>query len=217
MQITIDQTEYEILIQSTKKQQISLNISAEGLITVLAPKKCTQEEITSFIIKNKNTIKKAKERQDNKIILRAVKQHEEDEYYLYLGKPHKLSDLPLSKEDTTNTISIRLKQFYTKETKKILSERIAYYEPIIKVSSKSFTVTDCSKTWGTCDSNKKLTFNYRLSMAPLPVIDYVVIHELCHIYHMNHDRSFYRKVGTYDKEYKAHEAYLARLGAFMSI
>ena len=78
-------------------------------------------------------------------------------------------------------------------------------------------VVDSPRTWGTCNSNKDLTFNYKLSMAPTNVIDYVVIHELCHIHHMNHDRSFWRKVGMYDPNYKQHQAYLEKFGGVMTI
>ncbi|MDD5934617.1 MAG: M48 family metallopeptidase [Clostridiales bacterium] len=87
----------------------------------------------------------------------------------------------------------------------------------MNVQSKSTTIVDSPKTWGTCNNRKELTFNYRLSMAPIPVIDSVVIHELCHIFHLNHDRSFWRKVGSYDEHYKEHEDYLNRLGFFMTI
>ena len=79
------------------------------------------------------------------------------------------------------------------------------------------TIVDSHNAWGTCNSLKELTFNYRLSMSPLPVIDYVVVHELCHILHMNHDRSFWRKVGTFDPDYKNHEAYLTRFGGVMTL
>ena len=96
-------------------------------------------------------------------------------------------------------------------------KRVRYYEPIIGVKAKSITVIDSPKTWGTCNSKKELTFNYKLAMASPGAIDYVVIHELTHLHHLNHDRSFYRKLGTYDKDYKQHEAYLAKFGGFMTI
>ena len=54
-------------------------------------------------------------------------------------------------------------------------------------------------------------------MALPQVIDYVVIHELCHILHMNHDRSFWRKVGMFDPNYKQHQAYLEKFGVVMTV
>jgi hypothetical protein len=54
-------------------------------------------------------------------------------------------------------------------------------------------------------------------MAPVEVIDYVIIHELCHLLHMNHDRSFWRKVGSLMPDYKEKEEYLARYGRAMTL
>ena len=114
-------------------------------------------------------------------------------------------------------VQLVLKKFYTTQTKEIVKKRVKHYEKIIGVKAKSITVLDSPKTWGTCNSYKELTFNYKLSMAPLPVIDYVVIHELCHILHLNHDRSFWRKVGAFDPDFKKHEDYLSRFSSVMTI
>ena len=54
-------------------------------------------------------------------------------------------------------------------------------------------------------------------MAPIEVIDYVIIHELCHLLHMNHDRSFWRRVGSIMPDYKEKEEYLERYGHSMSL
>jgi hypothetical protein len=54
-------------------------------------------------------------------------------------------------------------------------------------------------------------------MAPIEVIDYVIIHELCHLTHMNHDRSFWRRVGSVMPDYKAKEEFLARYGQAMTL
>ncbi len=62
---------------------------------------------------------------------------------------------------------------------------------------------------GTCNSKRELTFNWKLAMAPLDVIDYIVIHEMCHMVHMNHDRSFWRLVGKYMPNYDEKQAWLA--------
>lgn len=217
MQININNTEYNILVQSTKKQSMSLQITPEGLITVLAPKKSTEVEILAFVKKNANTLAKAKKRVEDRVILSSVKMYQENENFMYLGKLHTLQELIDTIPEKEEEIQLLLKQFYTKQTKEIIENRISYFEPIIGVKSKGFKIVDSPKTWGTCNSARNLTFNYKLSMATPQAIDYVVIHELCHILHMNHDRSFWRKIGMYDKDYKAHQEFLARFGAFMTI
>jgi predicted metal-dependent hydrolase len=54
-------------------------------------------------------------------------------------------------------------------------------------------------------------------MAPLEAIDYVVVHELCHLQHMNHDRSFWRLVGSILPDYKKREEYLSKYGQFLTL
>jgi len=108
----------------------------------------------------------------------------------------------ISPETGEIDINDALKSFYTKESKKIIEERLKFYQPQIKVKYKSFSIENDSKKWGSCNSKRHLTFHWKLLMFPLYAIDYVVIHELCHLMHMNHDRSFWRLVGKICPNYK---------------
>ncbi len=95
-----------------------------------------------------------------------------------------------------------LHKFYVKESKKIIGERLKLYQPNFKVKYKSFSIENDKNKWGSCNSSKHLTFNWKLILFPIEAIDYVVIHELCHLIHMNHDRSFWRLVGKLQPRYK---------------
>lgn len=95
-----------------------------------------------------------------------------------------------------------LKSFYIKESRKLIGERLKRYQPQIKVKYKSFTIENNDSKWGSCSSKRQLTFHWKLMIFPLTVIDYVVVHELCHLMHMNHDRSFWRLVGKVFPNYK---------------
>lgn len=217
LQIIIEEKEIYFQVSYGKREKISLEISVEGQITIKAPQKTPEYEIMKFMNRNKKQLLAVIHRQENQTVIKREKTYEEEEYYLYLGKAYGLEALigtvPEDKEESAQL----LKRFYTQKTKEIVKDRVKHYEKIINVSSKSLTVVDSPASWGTCNNRRELTFNYRLSMAPIPVIDSVVIHELCHLLHLNHDRSFWRKVGMYDSEYKEHEAYLARFGYVMTI
>ncbi|BEP29876.1 M48 family metallopeptidase [Helicovermis profundi] len=99
-------------------------------------------------------------------------------------------------------ISLALKSFYIKESRKVINQRLKIYQKNFKVKYKSFLIEDNDKRWGSCNSLRSLTFNWRLMIFPLDVVDYVVVHELCHMLHMNHDRSFWRLVGKICPNYK---------------
>lgn len=211
-----DQTIY-YNVSYVRSQKLTMEISQEGFLTIRVPKHTSEESIHKFIQSNKKSILSFLRRLEQRVTIQSKKEYKEEEIFLYLGKACSLSQLisPLPEEE--EMIGKELKRFYTQESKKIIRKRVDHYERIIGVKSKSITIVDSAKTWGTCNHNRELTFNYRLSMVPLPVIDSIVIHELCHILHLNHDRSFWRKVGMYDSNYKEHHSYLDRFGMVMTI
>lgn len=214
MKLIIDNKEIIYSTQSTKKKSMSLEMSQEGLLTIFVPKGSDQTEIEGFITKNSKAVFKTIDKIENRTYISREKNYDTDETFLYLGSAIKLGDIV--KDEDKNPQDV-LKAFYIKETTKIIKKRVKHFEKTIGVKSKSIKITESHTTWGTCDSLNNLTFNYRLSMAPTEVIDYVVIHELCHIHHMNHDRSFWRKVGSFDKDFKDKQDYLGKFGGFMSL
>lgn len=217
MQITIDQTEIFFHVQYSKRSKMTLEATPEGHITVKAPSKSTEAEIMAFMKANSKALVDFQKRLENRKYISSQKNYTDSENFLYLGKACTLNELLETIPESEEAAQLALKKFYTTKTKEIVKKRVKHFEKIIGVKSKSITVVDSPKSWGTCNNYKELTFNYRLSMAPQHVIDYVVIHELCHILHLNHDRSFWRKVGAFDSNYEAHQAYLARFGGVMTI
>ncbi|RKP47895.1 M48 family peptidase [Cohnella endophytica] len=137
--------------------------------------------------------------------------------FLYLGKEYSLHELIETDDLNEEELKRKLKRFYISSCKKIVAERINRYQIRLKVKPKTIEIVESITKWGSCSSSKKVTFNYRLAMAPIEVIDYVIIHELCHLIHMNHDRSFWRRVGSIMPDYKEKEEFLARYGHLMTV
>ncbi len=217
MQITIQDKEITFDVQYGKRKKMVLDVTPEGHITLKVPPKTTHDEIEGFMQSQAKQLLQIQQQIENTVYLSNEKSYHEEELFLYLGKAYSLAQLLQEIPNSDTEIQQALQKFYISQTKKIIKKRIIHFEKVIGVKAKSVTIVDSPKTWGTCDSKKQLTFNYKLSMAPIEVIDYVIIHELCHIFHMNHDRSFWRKVGTYDVNFKKHQDYLARVGGVMTI
>lgn len=135
----------------------------------------------------------------------------------YLGKPyviHLSEDYtekePLTfdgeafhfhRELTEETLNRAVIRFYKRKLKRLIDKRLKHFSGLSKLKYKSFKIEEDPKRWGSCNGRAELTFNYRLAMFPLKAIDYVVVHELCHTKHLNHDRSFWRLVGKYCPDY----------------
>ena len=144
------------------------------------------------------------------------KEYKDNEKFLYMGKEYSLHELIETNELNEEELKRNLKKFYFSSCKKIVEERIKIYQLQLRVKPKTIEIVESKIKWGSCSSSKKLTFNYLLAMAPIEVIDYVVIHELCHLLHMNHDRSFWRRLGSVMPDYKKKEEFLAQYGHAMT-
>ncbi|HKM04351.1 MAG TPA: SprT family zinc-dependent metalloprotease [Lachnospiraceae bacterium] len=120
-----------------------------------------------------------------------------------------------SKEDSEEVIKKALKRFYYQECKALIEGRIRIYQSEFKTKPRSIRISDNNSTWGTCSSKFEFTFHWKLAMAPIDVINYVVVHEMCHMVHLNHDRSFWRLVGKMLPNYEERKNYLANYGHMM--
>jgi predicted metal-dependent hydrolase len=204
-------------IQYGKGKKPTIIYGEEEMIFLKLPNNYREEEIEIFLISNKDNIFKHLDKFENRKYIKAKKEYDLEENFMYLGKPVKLSELVKDNEISEDKITDFLYSFYTKKTREIILKRVSFFEKEIGVKAKGIKIVDSKASWGTCNNKHELTFNYRLSMAAPVVIDYVIIHELCHILHLNHDRSFWRKVGSYDKDYKSKQDYLLKLGPYMNI
>lgn len=101
-----------------------------------------------------------------------------------------------------------LEKRYRNAARAQFENRVAYYHPLTGGHFTSITIRDQKSRWGSCSSRGTLSFNYRLIFAPPAVLDYVVVHELCHLTHMNHSRDFWNMVGTIMPDYKARRGWL---------
>lgn len=204
-------------VQYSHRKKISLHMEAQYLVTVKVPNNTSEDVVIKavehygqWIIERSQIIAKAQAAPN-------ARQYEHTGKFLHLGKEYDLHELIDIGDLSEDELKKSLKKFYFASCKKIVGERIIRYQIALKVKPKSIDIVESRTKWGSCSSDKKLTFNYRLAMAPIEVIDYVIIHELCHLHHMNHDRSFWRLVGSIMPDYKEKEDFLARQGQFMTL
>ena len=101
-----------------------------------------------------------------------------------------------------------LEYWYRSRARERLSKKVEHFSKLIGVSANGLRLGSFKSKWGSCDSRSKLAFNWHLIKAPHSVIDYVVIHELCHIIQPNHSKSFWQEVKKFDPDYKDHRAWL---------
>ena len=102
------------------------------------------------------------------------------------------------------------------EQQKILEKiagRVSHYEKVMGLSCNKITVRDQKTRWGSCSSKGNLNLNYKLAYMPQKILDYVVVHELAHLRHMDHSREFWALVETYLPDFKECRKWLKENGS----
>jgi len=100
--------------------------------------------------------------------------------------------------------------WYKEEATKKIPDRVRWYACRIGAEFRSVKITDARKRWGSCGKDNSLNFSWHLIMAPLSVLDYVVVHELAHTIEKNHSRSFWSKVATICPNYRSRMQWLKK-------
>ena len=100
-----------------------------------------------------------------------------------------------------DSVSERLRACLIRRATERLNARVEHYVPLIGRRPGRVTVRDQRTKWGSCSTLGNVNFNWKLIMAPPEALDYVVIHELCHLYEFNHSDRFWQRVGRYQRDY----------------
>jgi len=103
-------------------------------------------------------------------------------------------------------------RWYLEQAGMVLSARSDYYSNLTGLEHTQIRITNPRTRWGSCSPSGNLNFNWRLIMAPLPVLDYVVLHEIVHLEIKNHSRKFWDKVGIYCPDYAERRRWLKNYG-----
>ena len=95
---------------------------------------------------------------------------------------------------------------------RVIPERVAHFAPLVGVTYGRITIRNQRTRWGSCSSRGNLNFNCLLMLVPPKVLDYVVVHELCHRKEMNHSPRFWAEVERIIPDYKTYEKWLKTEG-----
>lgn len=151
--------------------------------------------------------------------------------YLYLGKEYEL-DVRLGQKNVIelsdkfylgiskiNRAELYLESWYKQQARKLIKERVYMYAKHHGLNFNSVDVGRlAAKTrWGSCSSQKNLNFNWKLIMAPIDVIDYVVVHELSHLTELNHSAAFWENVRKMLPLYRSSRTWLKRNGHLLNL
>lgn len=125
--------------------------------------------------------------------------------------------LTLPEPEEENAVRAALKQALSRRALTRIRERLGEYAPRLGVEFGRVAIRDQKSRWGSCSAKHNLNFNWKLIMAPPEALDYVVIHELCHLIEFNHSPRFWRLVEGQMPEYEAWKKWLKAHGAELGV
>jgi hypothetical protein len=207
-------------IRRSRRRTIALRIERDGSLTVLAPLQASELEIRQVVERHAGWIQKnqAKIRAKNLPLLE--KRYAEGELFWFLGRQYPLHLVEGARKYLDFQDQFRLDRralpnpqtvfiaWYRAQAKTILAARLAQYSTRYGFKYRQMRITSARKQWGSCNTRGTISFPWRLVMAPLDVIDYVVVHELVHTLEHNHGPRFWQQVAAIVPDYASKRKWL---------
>jgi len=233
MKFEYDTEQIEIAIIKSKRKSIVIAIQPDGNLLVKAPVLMSDDEILKWVKTKTAWIVRQREKIMVQQVIYPPKQYASGEHFLYLGKEHELEVrisagragmvgmvedkiILFAQRGQSAEVQEILSNWYIKQAKTIIPKRVRFWAEQMGESFGKITIKNQKKRWGSCSSARNLNFNYRLVMAPQEVMDYVVVHELCHLRQMNHSAAFWKEVEMVLPDYKVHKKWLERNGELLT-
>lgn len=205
----------------SKRKTLSLTINENAELIIRAPKRLSIEKIQDFINEKENWINRKKRLIENQI-KDVTSNHNK---LLYLGNHFPINveqnaskELFFTGEEfiansiEPDSLSLSIKKWYKNKFKEIALPRVAYFANKHNLMVNQVRIKNQKTMWGSCSSKNNINLNYLLLMAPMGVIDYVIVHELVHTIHRNHSTDFWDSVESIMPEFQEHKRWLKKNG-----
>lgn len=179
----------KVTVIRSNRKTVAIQVNSDLSVTVRAPRSVSEKDIEEILKKKEAWISKHIEK------IKETKERVEAE--------------PTEKLTREKVIAL------AEEALKVIPERVDYFAKVIGVTYGKITVRNQKTRWGSCSSKGNLNFNCLLMLAPLEVLDYVVVHELCHRKQMNHSKAFWLEVEKVLPNYKEVRKWLKEEGSQM--
>lgn len=218
--------EFDFLMsRSSSRRSIAISVDAKATVNVHCPFFVKNDVVMDFVkLKSDWIIQKINEAKVNKDYLDS-KKFADGQEFLFLGRKYKVRierkdikraridfngmrwrvylPFEIEKNDEQGVLKKEFVKWYKSQAKEILGGRIFNYSRILGVAPATINIKTLKRIWGNCAYNTKaISLNWQIILSPLSVVDYIVVHELCHLIVPNHSKRFWKKVEKILPRYK---------------
>lgn len=224
---------YEIV--RSRRSTADIVIERDGRVLVRAPETIPDERIEDIIEAKRYWIYKNLAEWRDLNATRLLREYRNGEGFLYLGRSYRLllvanqgealqlksgrfclrrdlvdkGDVPAAKA--------AFRDYYVARGLERLTRRVKYYAPKVGVNPHAIKVRDLGNRWASCSPQGNLAFHWKCMMAPPTIIDYIVLHELCHFHHLDHTTAFWNEVDKIMPAYAERKEWLRKNGAGLDV
>lgn len=192
----------EVVIVYKNNKNIYLRFKEDGKLYATCNRFVKEKEIGKLIDNNKDKLEK--------MYLNMKQKKENDLFFNYLGKKYTIifdknvKNITFDKDIVLANNQKALDKFYKQETVRVFTKEVLRIKPYFKnIPEFTLKIRNMKTRWGVCNrSNNIITLNSELIKKDIDLLDYVIIHELCHFYEANHSSKFWNCVSNYYPNYK---------------
>lgn len=228
-----DDIRYQVI--RSRRATADIVIERDGSIVVRAPETIPDERIEDMVEAKRLWIYKNLAEWRDLNATRVLREYKNGEGFLYLGRSYRLllvaeQNEPLLlkngrfslRRDLVDAGSIAAAQsafrdYYIARGQERISRRVNYYAPKVGVTPRALSVRELGNRWATCSPTGDLAFHWKCMMAPQTIIDYIVVHELCHFHHLDHTDAFWNEVDKVIPNYGERKEWLRKNGAGLDV
>ena len=222
-------------IVRSRRTTADIVVERDGRVIVRAPAELPDEHIEDIIQSKRYWIYKTLAEWRDLNATRVLREYRNGEGFLYLGRSYRLSlvadqDEPLLlkggrfclrralvDQGEVAAAKSAFRDYFIVRGLERIAQRVRYYAPKVGVTLRDIDVRDLGHRWASCSANSNLAFHWKCMMAPPTIIDYIVVHELCHVHCMDHTQAFWNEIDKVMPDYAERKEWLKKNGAAMDL
>jgi hypothetical protein len=222
------------LMRSGDRRTADIVIGRDGQVSVRVPPHLSEEHADQLIEEKRYWIYKNLAEWRDLNAARVIREFRNGEGFFYLGSSYRLLLVadqaePLQLKDGRfrvrrdvaeqgeDAAKAAFRDFYIVKGRERLARRVAYFAPKVGVEITSITVKDLGYRWASCSPRGRLAFHWKCMMAQPTVVDYIVVHELCHLHQRDHTDEFWNEVDKVLPDFAERKTWLRENGAALDL
>ena len=224
---------YEVI--RSRRATADIIIERDGRVLVRAPEWADDEKVAQIVRSKHYWIYQGLAEWRDLNATRVLREYKNGEGFLYLGRSYRLlfvsdQEEPLQlkngrfclrrdlvEKGGIDAAKTAFRDFYAEKGRRRLAARVRYFAPKVGVDTTEVLVKELAYRWASCSKAGKLSFHWKCMMAPQTIIDYIVVHELCHFHYRDHTEAFWNEVDKVLPDYLERKHWLRKNGANLDI